>query len=35
VLNDNKGMLDFVKSLGFEVLRAPEDVATLRVVKWL
>ena len=35
VLSDNKDMLDFVKSLGFEVLQAPEDVATVRVVKWL
>jgi acetyltransferase len=35
VLNDNQDMLDFVKSLGFEVLRVPEDVATVRVVKWL
>jgi acetyltransferase len=35
VLNDNHDMLDFVQSLGFEVLRAPEDVATVRVVKWL
>lgn len=35
VLSDNTDMLDFVKSLGFEVLRTPEDVATLRVVKWL
>jgi len=35
VLSDNTEMLDFVKSLGFEVLRVPEDVATVRVVKWL
>ena len=35
VLSDNTDMLDFVKSLGFEVLRVPEDVATVRVVKWL
>jgi acetyltransferase len=35
VLSDNTDMLDFVKSFGFKVLRAPEDVATVRVVKWL
>lgn len=35
VLADNTDMLDFVRSLGFEVLQVPEDVATLRVVKWL
>ena len=35
VLSDNIAMLDFVKSLGFEVLRVPEDIATVRVVKWL
>lgn len=35
VLDDNAAMLEFVKSFGFEVLHVPEDLATVRVVKWL
>lgn len=35
VLRDNTDMLDFVRTFGFEVLPVPEDIVTVRVVKWL
>lgn len=35
VLAENKDMLDFVKTFGFEVQEAPEQPATVRVVKRL
>ena len=35
VLSDNADMLDFVRTFGFDVQRAAEDCATVRVVKRL